>query len=44
MEFVAAALNYLLGIPVLGWGTEVGFVYKGLRPVPAKDQGVVWPR
>ena len=30
MEFVAAALNYLLGIPVLGWGTEVGFVYKGL--------------
>ena len=20
------------------------FVYKGLRPVPAKDQGVVWPR
>src|SRR5215510_11382205 len=30
MEFVVAALNYLLGIPVLGWGTEVGFVYKGL--------------
>jgi NADH-quinone oxidoreductase subunit H len=30
MEFVAAALNYLLGIPLLGWGTEVGFVYKGL--------------
>src|SRR3569833_1537629 len=30
MEFVLAALNYLLGIPVLGWGTEVGFVYKGL--------------
>jgi len=30
MEFVAQALNYLLGIPVLGWGTEVGFVYKGL--------------
>src|SRR3981189_753794 len=30
MEFVAAALNYLLGIPIFGWGTEVGFVYKGL--------------
>jgi NADH-quinone oxidoreductase subunit H len=30
MEFVAAALNYLLGIPFLGWGTDVGFVYKGL--------------
>jgi NADH-quinone oxidoreductase subunit H len=30
MDFVLAALNYLLGIPVLGWGTEVGFVYKGL--------------
>jgi len=30
MDFILAALNYLLGIPVLGWGTEVGFVYKGL--------------
>ncbi len=30
MEFVAAALNYLLGIPFLGWGTEIGFIYKGL--------------
>ncbi len=30
MEFVASALNYLLGIPVLGWGTDVGFVYKGV--------------
>jgi NADH-quinone oxidoreductase subunit H len=30
MEFVAAALNYLLGIPFLGWGTEIGFVYKGV--------------
>ena len=30
MEFIAAALNYLLGIPILGWGTEVGFVYKGV--------------
>jgi NADH-quinone oxidoreductase subunit H len=30
MEFIASAANYLLGIPVLGWGTDVGFVYKGL--------------
>ncbi|WP_299971611.1 NADH-quinone oxidoreductase subunit NuoH [Devosia sp. 66-22] len=30
MEFIAAALNYLLGIPILGWGTEVGFVYKAV--------------
>jgi NADH-quinone oxidoreductase subunit H len=30
MEFVAAALDYLLGIPILGWGSQVGFVYKGL--------------
>ncbi len=30
MQFVVAALNYLLGIPIFGWGTEVGFVYKGL--------------
>jgi len=30
MDFILAALNYLLGIPVLGWGTEVGMVYKGL--------------
>src|ERR1043165_7716102 len=30
MEFVVAALNYLLGIPVLGWGTDVGFVWLGL--------------
>ena len=28
MDFILSALNYLLGIPVLGWGTEVGFVYK----------------
>ena len=20
------------------------FIYKGLRPVPSKDQGVIWPR
>jgi NADH-quinone oxidoreductase subunit H len=30
MEFIGSALNYLLGIPFLGWGTDVGFVYKGL--------------
>ncbi|MEO6395318.1 MAG: NADH-quinone oxidoreductase subunit H, partial [Devosia sp.] len=30
MEFVVAALDYLLGIPILGWGSQVGFVYKGL--------------
>ncbi len=30
MEFVVSALDYLLGIPVLGWGEQVGFVYKGL--------------
>ncbi|MEQ1768517.1 MAG: NADH-quinone oxidoreductase subunit NuoH [Devosia sp.] len=30
MEFIAAALDYLLGIPIFGWGTQVGFVYKAL--------------
>src|SRR5688572_2802690 len=30
MEFVVAALDYLLGIPIFGWGEQVGFVYKGL--------------
>jgi NADH-quinone oxidoreductase subunit H len=30
MEFIAAAANYLLGAPILGLGTEVGFVWKGL--------------
>jgi NADH-quinone oxidoreductase subunit H len=30
MEFVVQALDYLLGIPVLGWGEQVGFIYKGL--------------
>ncbi|HVY51559.1 MAG TPA: NADH-quinone oxidoreductase subunit NuoH [Devosia sp.] len=30
MQFIAAAANYLLGIPILGWGDQVGFVYKGL--------------
>src|SRR5690606_3614395 len=30
MDFILLALDYLLGIPVLGWGTQVGFVYKAL--------------
>jgi len=30
MDFVVSALDYLLGIPILGWGTQVGFIYKGL--------------
>ncbi|CDP54222.1 NADH-ubiquinone oxidoreductase chain H [Devosia sp. DBB001] len=30
MDFVVSALNYLLGIPILGWGDTVGFVYKAL--------------
>ena len=30
MNFVVAALDYLLGIPLFGWGTQIGFVYKGL--------------
>ncbi|HZY68326.1 MAG TPA: NADH-quinone oxidoreductase subunit NuoH [Devosia sp.] len=30
MEPVLAALDYLLGIPILGWGEQVGFVYKGV--------------
>ncbi|MBS3848347.1 NADH-quinone oxidoreductase subunit NuoH [Devosia sp. BSSL-BM10] len=30
MDFFLAALDYLLGIPPLGWGVHVGFVYKAL--------------
>ncbi|GGF22028.1 NADH-quinone oxidoreductase subunit H 1 [Youhaiella tibetensis] len=30
MDFVVSALNYLLGIPILGWGDTVGFIYKAL--------------
>ncbi len=30
MDFILAALDYLLGIPVLGWGVHVGFIYKAL--------------
>src|ERR1051325_2636906 len=30
MDFVVSALDFLLGIPIFGWGTQVGFIYKGL--------------
>lgn len=30
MDFILSALDYLLGIPILGWGVQVGFVYKAL--------------
>jgi len=30
MEFIATAANYLLGAPILGLGSDVGFVWKGL--------------
>ena len=30
MDFILAALDYLLGIPFLGLGEHVGFIYKGL--------------
>jgi NADH-quinone oxidoreductase subunit H len=30
MDFIVSALDYLLGIPIFGWGSQVGFVYKGL--------------
>jgi len=30
MDFILSALDYLLGIPVLGWGVQVGFIYKAL--------------
>jgi NADH-quinone oxidoreductase subunit H len=30
MDVIGSALDYLLGIPILGLGTEVGFVYKAL--------------
>ena len=30
MDYVTSALDYLLGIPFLGWGVQIGFVYKGL--------------
>jgi NADH-quinone oxidoreductase subunit H len=30
MDFVVSALDYLLGIPVFGWGEHIGMVYKAL--------------
>jgi NADH-quinone oxidoreductase subunit H len=30
IDWILMALDYLLGIPVLGWGTTIGFVYKAL--------------
>ncbi|RYH11422.1 MAG: NADH-quinone oxidoreductase subunit NuoH [Alphaproteobacteria bacterium] len=30
MDFVVSALDYLLGIPILGWGVHIGMVYKAL--------------
>ena len=30
MNFILSALDYLLGIPILGWGSDVGFVWKAL--------------
>jgi NADH-quinone oxidoreductase subunit H len=30
MDFVTTALDYLLGIPCLGWGVQIGFIYKAL--------------
>ena len=30
MNFILSALDYLLGVPVLGWGVQVGLIYKTL--------------
>jgi len=30
MDFILSALDYLLGIPFFGWGTTIGFIYKGM--------------
>ncbi|NOZ32636.1 MAG: NADH-quinone oxidoreductase subunit NuoH [Alphaproteobacteria bacterium] len=30
MDFILEALNYLLGVPIIGLGTDVGFVWKAL--------------
>src|SRR5688500_18319899 len=30
MDFVASALNYLLGIPIFGWGDRVGYIWLAL--------------
>ena len=30
MDFISSALDYLLGIPILGWGMQIGLIYKVL--------------
>src|SRR5690606_36071254 len=30
MDFILSALDYLLGIPILGWGVHVGLIYRAL--------------
>src|SRR5690606_12202441 len=30
MDFVVTGLNYLFGVPILGWGSHVGFVWLSL--------------
>ena len=30
MDFILSALDFLLGIPVLGWGVHIGLIYKAL--------------
>ena len=30
MDFISSALDYLLGVPLVGLGSQVGFVWKGL--------------
>jgi NADH-quinone oxidoreductase subunit H len=30
MEFISEAANYLFGVPFVGLGTEIGFIWKGL--------------
>jgi len=30
MDFIVSALDYLLGIPIFGWGEHIGMVYKAL--------------
>ena len=29
-DWILLALDYLLGVPIFGWGTMVGFVWKAL--------------
>ena len=30
LDWIISALDYLLGVPIFGWGSTVGFVWKGL--------------